>query len=52
MPRIEEGNTVERNFYAWTIFAFLHVVKYLRSYNYCVVGSALVMYKGIENKCV
>ena len=45
------GN-VELNLYAWTIFAFWHVVKYLRSYNFCVLGSALVIYKGIENKCV
>ena len=43
-------STVEQNFYAWTIFAFQYVVKYLQSYNFSILGSALVIYDHFQNK--
>ena len=36
--------------YMWTIFAFQHTVKYLRPYNFCILGSAPGIYDENENK--
>ena len=39
------------NFYAWTIFAFWRLVKYLRSYNFRVASWASVINNYTEYEC-
>lgn len=45
-------HTVKWKFYARTMLAIQYRGKDLRSSNLCVLGSTLVRYNDIENKCV